>query len=98
MLEGTYEVEFDSPLGRKKGTVKLSVEGTRAIADIKAPVVGKQHLVGTADGDTFSGQGKLKSLLLGEVGYTIDGRVEGDTLIANVCSDKGNLELVGNRV
>ena len=39
MIDDTYSVEVDSPLGRKQGKVALRVDGSKVIADIDAPVM-----------------------------------------------------------
>ena len=60
MIDGTYFVEVDTPLGRKSGTVDLVTHGDVLEACVKAPIIGKQEATGTVDGDTFSAEGSLK--------------------------------------
>ena len=98
MIDGTYNVEVDSPLGRKQGKVALRVEGDKVLADIDAPVIGKKKVEGTREGESgFSAQGSFKVLLAGKVEYTLRGQVEGDELRATVDTNKGAFELTGSR-
>ena len=98
MIDGTYEVEFNTPLGRKTGTVTLACEGSSVVADLKAPLVGRQRLTGTSNGDSFSAQGTIKVKLIGSIDYALEGAVVDDVLVVNIHSGKGDLELVGTRV
>ena len=98
MIDGTYSIEVDSTLGRKRGTVSIHTEGDRAIADIDAPVIGKRRVEGRAEGDAFAASGTLKLKLMGEIAYTLQGRVVGDDLHITIDSDKGRFDLSGTRV
>ena len=61
MIDGTYKFEVDVPFGRKSGTLTLRTEGEAAFADIDAPMIGKKHMEGRAQGDTFTAQGRARS-------------------------------------
>jgi hypothetical protein len=98
MIDGTYKIEVNTPLGRKAGTVAIRTQGNAAIADIDMPIVGKQHVEGRADGDAFGAQGVFKLGLMGKVSYTLHGDVVGDNLRLNIESSKGNFHLSGVRV
>lgn len=98
MIDGTYKIEVDVPFGRKSGTVILHTQGDAAVADIDAPIVGKQHVEGRVEGDTFTAQGSGKIALVGAIDYTLNGEVSGDNLIINIQSNKGELQLRGIRV
>ena len=99
MIDGTYEIEIDAPLGRKSGTVVLRTDGNTVIGDIDAPVIGKQHVEGGLEGENaFSAQGAFKLMLVGKIEYTLRGEVQGDVLTIVVKSNKGDFELSGNRV
>ena len=70
MIDGTYKIEVGVPFGRKTGTVVLRTQGDTAVADIDAPIVGKQHVEGRAEGDTFTAQGSGKiPLVIGITGH-----------------------------
>lgn len=99
MIDGTYNVEIiNSPLGNKRGTVVLRVEGDKLIADIDAPIIKKQHIEGHAEGDSFTAEGTFKLLLVGKVSYSLRGEVSDDELRATIDSSKGAFELAGVRV
>ena len=98
MIDGTYFVEVDTPLGRKSGTVDLVTHGDVLEACVKAPIIGKQEATGTVDGDAFSAEGSLKIPFKGTLNYTITGEVNDDIVTAQFKSDKGNLTLIGARM
>lgn len=98
MIDGTYKFEIDAPFGRKDGTVVLRTEGNTVYADIDAPIIGKRHAEGVAEGDTFTTRGSGKITLMGKIDYTLRGKVTGDNLHIDVQSNKGDFELEGIRV
>ena len=97
MIDGTYRIQVDVPFGRKEGTVVLRTEGDAVLADIDAPVVGKQHIEGKASGDTFTAEGSGKIKLMGKIDYTLEGEVSGDDLRIDIHTNKGELKLEGVR-
>ncbi len=98
MIDGTYKIMVDSPLGRKESIIVLETEGDVLRADVDAPVIGKQKMQGHVDGDTFTAHGSTKVLLVGKIDFTIKGEVSGDVLHIDIQSSKGNLELEGVRL
>ena len=97
MIDGTYGIEVDSPVGRKRGSVAIRTKGDVAIADINAPVIGKQRVEGRVSGDSFTAGGTFKLLLVGKVDYSLRGAVEGDNLRISIDSSKGAFEVTGKR-
>ena len=97
MIDGTYRIRVDAPFGRKDGTVELRTEGDAVLADIDAPIVGKQHVEGKAAGDTFTAKGSGKVKLVGKIDYTLEGEVVGDDLRIDIHSSKGEFKLEGVR-
>ena len=98
MIDGTYKVEIDTPLGHKSGNVVLSTDGDEVLANIDAPIIGKRVAMGHADGDSFSGEGSFKVPLMGTIEYSLKGRVDGDNLSATISTNQGDYELSGVRV
>ena len=98
MIDGTYKIKVDTPFGRKDGTVILRTEGDAVHADIDAPVVGKRHMEGRTEGDTFTARGSGKIKLVGKIDFTLRGEVSGDDLHVNIESNKGEFKLEGTRV
>ena len=96
MIDGTYNIKVDVPIGRKNGTVTLRTEGDAVFADIDAPLVGKQHVQGHAEGDTFTAQGSGKIKLVGKVDFTLQGEVSGDDLRIDIKSNKGDFQIMGH--
>ena len=98
MLDGVYRGEVDTKLGKKSGTVVLATQGDMVAIDLEAPIVGKQELVGKANGDSFTADGSVKVPFMGSIDYTVEGKVEGDTISAVVHTSKGNMKLTGTRM
>lgn len=98
MIDGKYRFEVDVPFGRKEGTIVLRTEGNTAFADIDAPVIGKKHMEGQADGDTFTARGSGKVKFVGNVDFTAVGAVSGDNLLIEINSNKGDFTIKGVRV
>lgn len=98
MIDGTYKIQMDVPFGRKDGTITLRTEGDVAFADVDAPVIGKQQLEGSCEGNTFTAQGSGKIKLVGKIDYTIKGEVAGDDIHISIESNKGEFKIDGVRV
>ncbi|MDO4797669.1 MAG: hypothetical protein Q4A01_06590 [Coriobacteriales bacterium] len=98
MIDGNYNIQMDTPLGLKKGTLALRTEGGTVFADIDAPLIGKRQMEGSCEGDTFTAQGSGKVKLLGNVDYTLQGEVVGDDIHVDIHSSKGDFQIDGTRV
>ena len=99
MIDGTYQAEIETKLGAKSGTATLRTEGGLVICDIDAPVIGTQHVEGVLEGDdAFIAVGTFKILVVEDIDYLVNGRVEGDELHVTVESTKGTLEFTAQRV
>lgn len=98
MLDGTYLVEVDTPLGKKSAMVDLETRGEELNARVDAPIIGKQSATGTVQGNAFSAAGVVKVLLKGSVDFTVEGEVNDGILTANLKSSKGDLSLIGARL
>ena len=98
MIDGTYDFEIDTPMGRQSGRIVLRSEGERAIADIDAPIIGNQHVEGQLEGtDGFSAHGSFSVFLMGTITYTLTGNVDGDSLHASIVSSKADFNIEGQR-
>ena len=98
MIDGTYKFDVDVPFGRKQGTIVLRSEGDVAYADVDAPIVGKRHMEGRVEGNTFTAQGSSKIKLMGNIEFALTGEVSGDNLHIDIKSSKGEMTLEGTRV
>lgn len=98
MIDGTYAIYVNTLLGKQSGTVVLKTDGDTMVADIDAPVVGKQVTEGKIDGNTFMCEGNLSLGLFGKVAYKLHGEVDGDDLHIVINSSSGDIVLEGARV
>ena len=97
MLDGTYRIDVDSPLGRKSGTIKLATRGDTVDVAIDAPIIGRQRIAGQRQGEGFTASGSLKIMFVGKVDYTAEGHVDGDMLHAVINTSKGSFNVQGRR-
>lgn len=97
MIDGTYHIQVETPLGRKRGKVVLRTNGSAGTADIDAPIIGKQHVKGQVDGNTFSAKGTFSVKFVGKVNYSLTSEVVGDVAQIHIKTNKGNFELTGTR-
>ena len=98
MIDGTYKLDVNSPLGRQQGMATLRTQGDTVVADIDAPIIGKQHTEGRVDGNSFTASGSFKVLFVGKIDYSLHGSVEGDAIHIDIKSSKGDFSLEGTRV
>jgi len=98
MIDGTYNVEAKTPLGKKDGTLVLVTEGDTCKAELS--VAGKTaHMQGRMDGENVTFEGELKlPFPLGKVKYTLVGTVEGDILHGTCKTKKFSFDVNGTRV
>ena len=80
MIDGTYAVDIDTSVGMKKGELELVSHGTEVDAEARA-LGFTFNASGTTDGESFSFAGHVWVLLV-SMPFTLDGKVEGDTVIA----------------
>ena len=99
MIEGTYLLQVDTPLGRKEGIAELVANGGQLEACVDAPIIGKQEATGTLDGNRFTASGEIKVLLKGKVHYSLEGEVdETGVLVAKLVTNKGDFTVLGARM
>ncbi|MBN2006527.1 MAG: hypothetical protein JXA21_24460 [Anaerolineae bacterium] len=81
MIDGTYDVTVETPMGALKGTVVLRQEGEALTG--KFTIMGKEAEFsgGAITGNQCSFSGEMVTPL-GNMPYTINGTVDGDTLAA----------------
>lgn len=98
MLDGTYVVEVNTPLGRKTGKIALETENERVFVSVDAPVLGKKRLEGRTQGDSFVVEGEWKLLLIGKIEYKVEGTLYGEDLALSIKTNKGSTQAVGIRI
>ena len=97
MIDGTYDVEAKTPMGKKSGTLVLATEGDVCTADLT--IAGKtKRLLGSLDGEdvTFTGSVHLP-FPVGNVDFTLTGTVVGDELSGVCRAKKFSFDVHGTR-
>lgn len=97
MIDGTYKVSAETPIGKKSGTVTLKTGGTAVHAVLKAGLLGKYESDGQAQGNTFTFSGTAKVPLAGTANYVLEGAVEGNVLTAVVKAGRHSIRITGTR-
>lgn len=97
MLEGTYVVSAQTPVGSKRGEVTFShgVNGVlRAVLNVRGLNIALSSA--RAEGDFFE-LGYYLHVLMGKAPFTCTGSVEGDRLTATARSGSVSISLSGMR-
>lgn len=98
MLNGTYDVTANTPLGMKRGTLKLQQAGPSSLsADLRVRGLTCRIVSASCSGDSFELMGRI-SHLLGAVDFRCEGSVTGDVLVASGSSGSVSIGIKGRRV
>ena len=79
MIDGTYKIQMDSPVGAKEGTAVLITSGEKLTGSLTAMGVQIDIENGKVTDNSFTFGGKLESFV-GPVIFAVGGSVEGDTI------------------
>ena len=79
MIDGTYKIQMDSPVGAKEGTAVLITSGEKLTGSLTAMGVQIDIENGKVNDNSFTFGGKLESFV-GPVIFAVGGSVEGDTI------------------
>lgn len=80
MIDGTYAIVMQTPMGPKKGRAVLHRRGNRVTGRLY--ILGKNNTFenGIVNGNHCAFSGELKTAI-GKVAYTVEGSIEGDVVI-----------------
>ena len=92
MLEGTYVVLAQTPVGSKRGEVTFSHGVNGALRALNIALSGAR-----AECDFFELSGTISHVLMGKAPFTCTGSVEGDRLTATARSGSISISLSGMR-
>lgn len=96
MIDGTYNVQVDTPLGPKSGTLTMHTDGGTLTGSLALGGQSGEFSDGTVDGTEFRISGKQRVLMM-PLDYQITGRVDGDTVSATAATNMGDMKLTGTR-
>ena len=98
MLDGTYAVSAQTPVGTKRGEVTFSTAAQGALkATLKVSGLKIELASAKAEGDSFELAGTISHFLMGRAPFTCTGSVEGDRLSATARSGSVTISLNGAR-
>ncbi len=98
MLEGTYNLSAQTPVGKKSGRAVFA-RGEGGKLRVRLEISGLKVALASArvDGDTFEFAGTVSALLLGSVPFTCSGSVAGNALSAEARSGDVSIKIAGVR-
>jgi hypothetical protein len=97
MIDGTYAIVMQTPMGLKKGRAILHQHGNRVSGRLALLDKSNTFENGTVNGNQYVFSGELKTAI-GKVAYTVEGSIEGDGLNAVAKTVKGNLVITGTSI
>lgn len=97
MIDGTYELLINTPIGEKKATAVLLTQGEDLHVDVKVSGFPRQRGVGRVSGNAFTAEGEVKIPFVGSFDYQLDGSVKDDLMEAVCHTSKGDLLVAGLR-
>ena len=98
MLDGTYAVSAQTPVGAKRGEVTFATDAQGALR-VSLKVSGLKIALASAEatGDSFELAGTISHFLMGKAPFTCTGNVAGDRLSATARSGSVSISLSGVR-
>lgn len=97
MLDGTYRIALQSPMGMKRGTLTLHTQGARlgGILDI----LGSRNVITAGQCREEQGcfSGEIKTAV-GSLHYEAEAQISGEQLTALAKTSKGNMKITGTRI
>lgn len=98
MLDGTYMVSAQTPVGVKRGEVTFATDAQGALrASLGVSGLKIALTSARATGDSFELAGTISHFLMGKASFTCTGNVEGDRLCATARSGSVSILLTGTR-
>ena len=83
-IDGTYNIEIDTPMGKQTATLTLRVDGDGLSGNIDNPLMGVQEFSkGIVDGDRVAWAMELNSPM-GRMNLEYSGTVSGDAISGEV--------------
>ena len=98
MIQGTFDVSVDTPKLHRRGTLALQSEGEAIAARLTVSDLDPIDFAGTCADKTFhiEGSGDLPSL--GQVDYTAEGEVWGNSIDVKCQTSAGTVTIFGTRL
>ncbi len=97
-VDGTYNVEMSTPMGKQTGTVIFKCAGN-ALTGIYKTARGDQNFTGTVEGDTCKWQQTIPSPMGGTLTLSFNVKVTGNDLAGTVqLGQFGNAPMKGTKV
>ncbi len=97
-IDGTYNIMADTPLGRKKITLTMKIDGNSLCGSASMAMMGKADFSGgRVEGNSFEFEVEMSSPF-GRISMSNSGNVEGDIISGEVKTSMGNMKYSGNRV
>lgn len=97
-IDGTYEIEVNTPVGKMKGKLILKTDGDSLSGAIETSMGNSDFSGGSVNGDEFSSIIDMKSPM-GKIQLETKGKVTGDAIAGEVkMGNFGTSEFSGKRL
>ena len=97
-VDGTYEVEIDTPIGAQSAKLTLKTDGSSLSGSIDSPLGAQDFSGGSVSGDDISWGMEINSPM-GKMNLEYKGKVTGDDITGEIkMGDFGTSSLKGKRV
>ncbi len=97
-VDGTYDVEVNSPIGKMKGKLTLVSSGTELSGKLDAQMGKNEFSGGTVNGQSVAFETSIGSPL-GKIRLVVDATVTGDTISGEVKTGNfGSFPMSGKRL
>ena len=96
MVDGTYSVKVRTPMGVKRGTIRLESSEGRLSGAMEALGSRTEFDGGTVEGDDIRFAGSLKTPM-GLLRFDFEGTADGSSLSGTASTTKGVLSISGTR-
>ena len=97
-VDGTYEIEIDTPIGAQSAKLILKTDGSSLSGSIDSPLGAQDFSGGSVSGDDISWGMEINSPM-GKMNLEYKGKVTGDDITGEIkMGDFGTSSLKGKRV
>lgn len=97
MIGGTYSIILKTPLGAKKGTLKLNEKGGTLTGSMSILGFRIRLRAGRCEGNSFKFSSRLRTPVR-ELAYNCEGTVTGDELTGVMTTSRSSMAISGTRL
>ena len=96
MIDGTYQMQIQTPMGFVPVNVTLKTNGNKLSGILEGRGIKEKFENGIVNGNRLNFKGNF-STMFGKIEYDVNGEVNGNILKVIANTNKGNIKLEGKR-